>query len=395
MTFAVIKTATFAQLHRYNNKDTAMTKEERIVRDLLENTGISINGSQPWDVQVHNDQLYKRIICDGSLAFGETYMDGWWDCERIDLLIEKILRSGLENAIRHNWKILLKIIGSKLFNMQSISRAFQVGEEHYDVGNDLYRLMLDERMIYTCGYFQGGAKTLEEAQYAKLDMVCKKIGLKPGMKVLDLGCGWGGFAKFAAENYGAEVTGMTVSKEQVKLGMEMCKGLAVELKCEDYRNATGQYDRVISIGIMEHVGHKNYRTYMEVAHRCLKDDGIAFVHTIGRNFSMHNTDPWLNKYIFPNGMNPSIKQLGEAMEGLFVMEDWHNFGEDYDKTLLAWNDNFQAAWPQLKDHYSERFKRMWEYYLLFCAGGFKARHVQLWQITMTKTGTPQPACRIS
>jgi cyclopropane-fatty-acyl-phospholipid synthase len=368
---------------------------ERIVRKLIADTDISINGNRPWDVQVNNNQFYKRILRDASLGFGESYMDGWWDCERIDLLIEKILRSRLDNVVRHNWMTLAQILAAKLFNMQSIKRAFQVGEEHYDVGNDLYRLMLDKRMIYTCGYFQGGAKSLDEAQEAKLDLVCRKIGLQAGMTVLDLGCGWGGFAKFAAENYGARVTGMTVSKEQVKLGMELCKGLPVELLCEDYRSARGSYDRVISIGIMEHVGHKNYRSYMEVANRCLKDDGIAFVHTIGRNFSMHNTDPWLNKYIFPNGMNPSIKQLGEAMEGLFVMEDWHNFGEDYDKTLMAWYHNFQTAWPQLQHKYPQRFKRMWDYYLLFCAGGFKARHVQLWQIVMTKTGTPQPACRKS
>ena len=272
--------------------------------------------------------------------------------------------------------------------------AFEVGERHYDLGNDLYQAMLDKRMNYTCGYWKDAA-TLDEAQEAKLDLVCRKIGLQPGMRVLELGCGWGSFAKYAAEKYGAEVLGVTVSKEQVALGMEQCQGLPVELRLQDYREVEGTYDAVISIGVMEHVGYKNYRTYMQVVDRCLKEDGIAFVHTIGGNRSATSSDPWTNKYIFPNGMLPSIAQLGAAMEGLFVMEDWHNFGPHYDRTLMAWHANFEAAWPELKANYDERFYRMWRYYLLSCAGGFRSRNNQLWQIVMTRTGTPQPDCRVS
>jgi cyclopropane-fatty-acyl-phospholipid synthase len=214
------------------------------------------------------------------------------------------------------------------------------------------------------------------------------------MKVLELGCGWGSFAKYAAEKYGVEVLGVTVSAEQVALGMELCQGLPVELRLQDYREVDGEYDRVISIGVMEHVGFKNYRTYMEVVDRTLKDGGIGFFHTIGSNTSEITTNAWTQKYIFPNGMLPSISQLAYAMEGLFIVEDWHNFGPDYDPTLMAWHSNFEKAWPGLKQKYGERFYRMWKYYLLSSAGGFRARHTQLWQVVFTRQGDPQPDCRL-
>ena len=254
--------------------------------------------------------------------------------------------------------------------------------------------MLDKRLNYTCAYWKDAA-SLDEAQEAKLDLVCRKINARPGMRILELGCGWGSFAKYAAEKYGVSVLGVTVSKEQVALGMELCQGLPVELRLQDYRQVQGTYDAVISIGIMEHVGYKNYPTYMQVVDRCLKPGGIAFIHTIGGNRSVTSGEPWLDRYIFRNGMLPSISQLAGAMEGIFVMEDWHNIGPHYDRTLLAWYANFEKAWPELKNHYDERFHRMWRFYLLSCAGGFRSRNIQLWQIVMTRPGTPQPDCRIS
>ncbi len=287
---------------------------------------------------------------------------------------------------------------SRIFNRQSKSRAYEVGVRHYDLGNDLYCAMLDSRLAYTCAYWKD-AKTLDEAQEAKLDLVCRKIGLQPGMRVLDLGCGWGAFAKYAAEKYGAQVLGVTVSKEQVELGMQLSQGLPVELRLQDYREITpqtdGMFDAVVSIGLMEHVGYKNYRTYMQVAHRLLKEGGIAFIHTIGGNVSSTTTDEWNQKYIFPNSVLPSISQLGKAMEGLFVMEDWHNIGPHYDPTLMAWHARFEQAWPGLKEKYGQRFYRMWRFYLLTSASSFRVRNQQLWQIVMTRRFTPQPPNRIS
>jgi cyclopropane-fatty-acyl-phospholipid synthase len=372
----------------------AASTSEKIVRDLLESAGILVGGSNPWDIQVHDTRFYDSLLRDGSLGVGEAYMNGWWDAEAVDETITRGLKGQVDVRINKDTTLFLHILRARLFNLQSPNKAFEVGQKHYDLGNDLYRAMLDRRLVYTCAYWKD-ASCLDEAQEAKLDMVCKKIGLKPGMRVLELGCGWGSFAKYAAEKYGAQVLGVTVSKEQVALGMELCKGLPVELRLQDYREVQGSYDAVISIGVMEHVGYKNYRTYMDVVDRCLKPDGIAFVHTIGGNISQRTGEPWGNKYIFPNGMLPSIAQLGSAMEKRFVMEDWHNIGPHYDKTLMAWLKNFDEAWPQLKSKYDERFHRMWRYYLLSSAGGFRSRNTQLWQIVFTRFGTPQPDCRIS
>jgi len=365
---------------------------EKILRDILSSAGISIDGKNPWDIKVHNKNFFKRILGGGSIGFGESYMDGWWDCDVLDECITKILRTDIDRKIKKNWKASLHVLKSKLFNLQSRRRAFEVGEKHYDIGNDLYRAMLGRRMLYSCAYWKG-TDTLDLAQEAKLELVCRKIGLKPGMHVLELGCGWGSFARYAAEKYNARVTGITVSREQLSLGTELCKGLPVELRLQDYRDVTEKYDAVISIGMFEHVGYKNYGTCMKTVHRCLKDDGIAFIQTIGRNDCSTSMDPWIHRYIFPNGMLPSIARIGRSMNDLFVMEDWHNFGPDYDRTLMAWYDNFERSWPELRHKYDERFYRMWRFYLLSCAGGFRSRTQQLWQIVMTKIGRTRPDCR--
>ena len=367
---------------------------KKLVFELFSEAGISINGKMPWDIQVHDNRFYRRVVSETDLGLGESYMDGWWDCEALDEFINRIFKAKIDKKVKGNWKIALYVLKTKLLNRQKKSRACQVGKQHYDLGNDLYQAMLDTRLNYTCAYWKN-AKNLDEAQEAKLDLVCKKINLNPGMTVLELGCGWGSFAKYAAEKYGAKVTAVNISKEQVQLGRELCKGLPVELRLQDYREVDGKYDAVISIGILEHVGYKNYRTYMEIVNRCLKDDGIAFIHTIGSNICTTHTNRWTDKYIFPNSMLPSIAQLAKAMEGLFVMEDWHNFGPDYDKTLMVWYQNFDNAWPKLKDKYGDRFYRMWRFYLLSSAGGFRSRSQQLWQIVITKIGKEQPNCRIN
>lgn len=371
----------------------AKDQAEVLLRELLAGAGITVNGDQPFDPQVHNAGFYRRVINEKALGLGEAYMDGWWDCAALDQFFDRVIRARLEKRVKGNWKVLWPVARARIFNLQKSRRAFQVGEQHYDLGNDLYQAMLDRRLNYTCGYWKN-AQTLDQAQEAKLELVCQKIGLQPGMTVLELGCGFGAFACYAAAKHGVKVIGVTVSREQVELGRQLCHGLPVELRLEDYRKVTGKYDRVISIGIMEHVGWKNYRTYMEVVDRTLKEEGVAFIHTIGGNVSTTSTNAWTAKYIFPNSMLPSVAQLGKAMAGLFVMEDWHNFGPDYDRTLLAWHDNFEKAWPRLAEKYGERFRRMWRYYLLSSAGGFRARGTQLWQIVMTKPGTEQPNCRL-
>ena len=356
------------------------------IQRLLDKADIKINGSHPWDIQVHNDLLYRRILSKGTLGFGEAYMDGWWDAEQLDEFFARALNARLDKEL---WSLpmLLNYIKASVLNTQSKACSKKVAEEHYDLGNYFYKHMLDKNMQYTCGYWNG-AKTLDEAQEKKLDLVCKKLQLKAGEKVLELGCGWGGFAHFAAKNYGVEVTAYNISNEQVKYAREWNKGLPVKIIHADYREAQGIYDKVASIGLCEHVGYKNHRTFMKVVHRCLKDDGLFLLHTIGTNRSVKMTDPWIQKYIFPNSMLPSIAQLSKAAEGLFVIEDWHNFGPDYDKTLMAWDENFRKNWPKFKDKYGERFYRMWHFYLMSSAGQFRSRKAQLWQAVLSKGKIP-------
>ncbi len=362
-----------------------MASARAFVEELLKKADVEIGGTRPQDIQVHDERLFNRVIRYGSLGLGEAYMDGWWDAKELDAFIYKVFTGNLEKEFKINLASISTIAKAFLFNLQTNSRARKVGEVHYDLGNDLYEAMLDKRMVYTCGYW-AHAKNLDDAQEAKLDLVCKKIGLRKGDRVLDIGCGWGSFAKFAAEKYGASVVGITISKEQASLAREVCKGLPIEIRVQDYRDVNEPFDHIVSLGMFEHVGVKNYRDYFEMASRCLKDDGVFLLHTIGYMVSQLTSDPWFEKYIFPGGTLPSVAQIGKAIEGLFIVEDWHNFGADYDKTLMAWFKNFDAAWPKLKAKYGERFYRMWKYYLLSVAGGFRARQIQLWQIVLSKNG---------
>ena len=364
-----------------------MADARTVIEGLLAHADVRINGNRPGDITVHDDRVYARILRDGSLGLGESYMDGWWDSAAVDETIAKILHAELQKEVQFNWATIWPVVKAFLFNRQSSSRAKIVGEQHYDIGNDLYAAMLDKRMVYTCGYWKD-ADNLDAAQEAKLDLICRKVGLKEGDHILDIGCGWGSFLKYAAQMYGVSGVGITVSQEQAKLARENCKGLPIEIRVQDYRDVSEQFDHLISIGMFEHVGYKNYRTYFEMANRCLKDDGLFLLHTIGSNTSVLDADPWIDKYIFPNGMLPSVAQVGKAIEKLFVMEDWHNFGTDYDKTLMAWHENFERAWPLLKEKYGERFYRMWRYYLLICAGTFRARQSELWQLVLSKKGVP-------
>ncbi len=365
---------------------------KRIIHELLSNAGITVNGPNPWDIRINDERFYNRLLQDKSLALGETYMRGWWDSPGIDEFICRVLSSDAEAKVRGGLKYALLLFPAWIFNLQSRSRARIIAERHYDIGNDLFMSFLDPYNQYSCGYFNG-TDDLDRAQLNKLDLICRKLGLREGDHVLDIGCGWGGFARYASEKYGCRVTGLNVSGEQNRYAEDFCRGLPVRIEEGDYRKIRGSYDKIVSVGMFEHVGEKNYREFMGVVHRCLRKDGAFLLHTIGGNESKCGCDPWINRYIFPNGMLPSVAQIGKAAEGLFVVEDWHNLAPHYDRTLMAWNLRFQESWPKLKKRYGDVFKRMWEYYLLSCAGAFRARAIQLWQVVMTKQGTPQPACR--
>jgi len=357
--------------------------------EFLEGVDIEINGSRPWDLQVYNQDLYKSILFNGSLGFGESYMKGWFDCDRLDLFFEKILSSGIYNEIG-GASLFFGKMKSKLRNLQSVSRAFQVAERHYDIGNDLFSLMLDKTMMYTCGYWTKDVSTLEESQLAKLDLVAKKLNLKAGMKILDIGCGWGGAAKHFANNYGVTVIGITISKEQIEYAKQNSDNMDVEFRLMDYRDLDEKFDAIYSIGMFEAVGYKNYEEFFEVVRSCLKEEGAFLLHTIGGNESTTTADPWVEKYIFPNGMMPSAEQIAKASEGIFIFDDWHNIGPHYDKTLMCWYDNFVNNYEKLKDKYDNEFYRMWTYWLLSSAANFRSRSLQLWQVLFSIEGSKRP-----
>lgn len=359
---------------------------EQIITDLFALAGISINGSRPWDIQVHRHEFYDHILCGGSLALGESYLAGWWDCLSIDQFIFRVLRNDLQHKLRTSRSVLYCSIKATLSNCQSKRKALEVGRKHYDIGNDLFEAMLDKRMTYSSAYWKNEAADLTEAQEAKLDLICRKIKLEPGMRILDIGCGWGSFVRYAVQKYAVEAVGITISKEQAELARERCDGLPIDIRILDYRDLTEEFDAIVSVGMFEHVGYKNYGKFMQVVRSCLKSEGLFLLHTIGSNYSTHHGDPWLDRYIFPNGMLPSIEQLGKASEYLFVMEDWHNFGTHYDKTLMTWFAQFESNWSKLKGKYGDSFYRMWKYYLLSMAGSFRARSIQVWQIVYSKAG---------
>jgi cyclopropane-fatty-acyl-phospholipid synthase len=360
---------------------------EQVVGEILAIADIRINGSRPWDIQIRDRRFFQRALCDGTLGLGESYMDGWWEAEALDEFFRRAHGAELYSRTPSLAALWLLLKG-RLLNRQTSAKAGTVARQHYDLGNDLYEAMLDKHMQYTCAYWKGAA-TLDEAQENKLDLILRKLRPGPGMKILELGGGFGGLARFLASRCRCEVVSYNISREQVRYGREWCEGLPVRFELKDYREAAQEntrFDRVVSIGLCEHVGYKNYRVFLELAHRCLKDDGLFLLHTIGGNRSYTATDAFIDKYIFPNGMIPSITQLGIAMEGLWVVEDWHNFGPDYDRTLLAWWQNFEKAWPRLQPRYGDRFGRMWKFYIMASAGAFRARKLQLWQIVLSRGG---------
>ncbi|WP_163559143.1 cyclopropane fatty acyl phospholipid synthase [Halomonas sp. NO4] len=359
------------------------TRARRVLDSLLAGSGVTLNGHQPWDPQIYHPDFCSRVLRQGSLGLGEAYMDGWWECERIDEMTCRLLCHGLGERAKKPADRLMYRLQAGLLNLQSKARAYIVGEQHYDLGNDLFEGMLDPTMCYSCGYWKA-ADTLHDAQRAKLELACRKLELAPGMRVLDIGCGWGSFAEHAARHHGVEVTGITISREQARLARERCAGLPVEILLQDYRDLDGHFDRIVSIGMFEHVGHRNYATYFTTVEKLLDDAGLFLLHTIGSNRSDVVADPWIDRYIFPNGQLPSIRHIAEASEGHMTMEDWQNFGADYDTTLMAWLANFETHWPEIADRYNERTRRMFRYYLSVCAGGFRARHMELWQVVFSR-----------
>lgn len=350
---------------------------------------VQFNGRRPWDVQVNNPRLYGEILRRGSLGFGDGYVNGDWDCDDLCELINRLLRAKANRPLSwwtrtaEGWRW----VQERLVNQQSEERTRKRTSQHYDINPELYRAMLGKTMAYSCGYWRN-AKSLDQAQEAKLELICKKLELKEGERLLDLGCGWGSLAKHAAENYGARVTGITVSREQAAYLKEQTTWQDIRVKVCDYRhlNDLGEepFDKIASVGMYEHVGRLNDKRFYDVISKALKPEGLALIHTIGSVERTHRTDEWIDRYVFPGGRLPSAVDLCKGLEKKFIIEDWESFGTDYERTLRCWHENLLQSKQNQDLVLDDRGYRFWKFYLLSCAGFFRSRQGQLWQVVLSR-----------
>ena len=364
-----------------------MSRAQKILTDLLAAADIHVDGARPWDIQVHDPRFFGRVLGSGTLGFGESYMDGWWDCRALDEMCDRAFRAQLDQRFAFRLSDLWALLTASLVNRQTRHRAKEVGRVHYDLSNDFFEAMLDPHMQYSCALFAEG-DDLAAAQARKIEWICQRLRLRPGLRLLDIGCGWGGLARYAAQHYGCHVVGITISREQCQYAQQWCRGLDVQIQLRDYREVTGEFDRVVSVGMVEHVGPRNYRAYFDAVARSLGEDGLFLCQAICGNISTFQIDPWIERYIFPNSLLPSAARLARAAEGVFILEDVRNIGSNYDRTLLAWEENFRRSWSGFADCYGERFFRMWRFYLLSCAGAFRARSLQVYSMLFSKEEAP-------
>jgi len=355
-----------------------------VALEILQAAGIPLNSSEPWSIHVHNEKLWDRVISQRELGFGESYIEGWWDCEAIDVMLTKLLSINVLKLLKPSPLLAFHAARSSLFNNQTKRRAAANAKHHYNIGNDLFSRMLDSEMAYSCGYWSK-ADSLAEAQLDKFDLICRKLDLQPGMRLLDIGSGWGGFLRHAVKNYGVTATGISPADNQINLAREKSEGLGITFIQQDYRDLTGEFDRIVSVGMMEHVGPKNYKTFFEKCDELLAQGGLMLHHTIASNVTKYVVDPFFDRYIFPGGVLPSLAQISGTVENTFVIEDVHNFGPDYDRTLLEWKKNISGKWQEIPQ-FDLRFQRMWNYYLLSSAAGFRAGNLQLIQCVFQRVG---------
>lgn len=375
----------------------------RHIETLLESAGVRVNGPSATDVRIHDPELASKLRWRGLTGLAEAYVDAGWDCDDLYGFFLAVMRAGVIEKLPPDPLSIGTIARSKMLNEQSMPRARRDVSIGYDRGRRLMEATLDSRMVYTCGYWtwpQGQrAGDLAAAQEAKLDLICRKLDLREGMTLLDLGCGWGSLLKFAAERYGVRGHGVTLSHEQADYARESTAGLPVTIDLQDYRDLpAGQYDRIASIGMFEHVGPKNYVAFARLLRDRLKDDGTALLHFFVTDRPQpaltHREAMWVLRDIFPGVVVPSYSQVGAMLEAdrSLVLEDLHNIGPDYGPTLLAWEENFRTNWHadaplrQLYGDGADRFYRFWRYYLLICAAAFAARRYGLWQIVLRPTG---------
>jgi cyclopropane-fatty-acyl-phospholipid synthase len=354
-----------------------------IVEKAFASAGVAINGQNPCDISVKDDRFYRAVLQKGSLGLGESYMDGWWSCDDLEEMASRMIGSGLYKFSLRMPIYLLPNLRDNVFNQQSKEMSLRVADRHYAMGNEMFFGFLGKHKNYSCGYYSGTGD-LDEAQRLKLDKVCKLLDLQPGDRLLDIGGGWCEFARYAATHYGCEVVSINITDEQIAFAREYCKGASVEVRKCDYRDITGRFNKIAVLAMLTHVGRKNYRKFLEIAHGALEPHGTLLIESVGGHKSHSNCEAWIDKYIFPGGVVPCLSQIDAAASGLFQRTVTDEFGSSYVLTLRAWHRNLIQAWSAHEGRYGERVRRMFEYFFLTTAGSFRARYLLHWHILLKK-----------
>lgn len=356
---------------------------------------------QPVTIKLHNRAVYRRLVLNPALQFGEAYMDGSLTIEEGSLYDALVVF--LSNLQQQRPKLMagldhVRVLLRRFHQYNPASRSRGNVAHHYDLDGEFYDLFLDSDRQYSCGYFETDDMSLEEAQLAKKRHIAAKLNLKAGQRVLDIGSGWGGLGLYLAETAGVDVTGITLSKEQLKVSTarvaDANRSGSVRFLLEDYRDLEGPFDRIVSVGMFEHVGVSYFRTYFRKVHDLLSDDGVALIHTIGRSDGPGATNSWAAKYIFPGAYSPALSEMMPAIEqaGLLVT-DVEVLRLHYAKTLQEWLNRFYAQRDAIASLYDERFCRMWEFYLASAEVCFRYQDLNIFQIQLTKNLEALPLTR--
>ena len=340
---------------------------------------------------IHDRRFFRRIATRGKVGIGESYTAGEWDSDDLVAFFELLLRNAEGAAKRHARVRRLLEARPRLNRRNGLLRARRNIAYHYDLGNDLFELMLDETMTYSCAVFERPDESLADGQRRKYQRICRKLQLEPGDRVIEIGCGWGGFAAFAAREHGCSVTGLTISAEQAALARERTVGLDVCILEEDYRHHEGSYTKVASIEMLEAIGERQFPTYFDAIDRLLEPGGLACIQTIlipdDRWDRYRKAPDWIEQYVFPGCLIPSLTALTHAMtrSSRLMVHEVDEIGPHYAETLRRWRESFRKNIDEIRElGYDERFERTWNFYLAFCEAAFRTRALRDVQLTLTR-----------
>lgn len=383
----------------------AMVQKGRLT--VLDHEGKShlFGGKQPGPdvvMKISDPALYRGLFFNPELNMGEAYMDGRVTFPGSDL--RSFLTLFSINRLQVGNYPLQRVLKSISRGMKRLQQANPIGQaqknvsHHYDIGNELYKLFLDERMFYSCAYFRDENETLEAAQVNKCRLLASKLSLKPGQRILDIGCGWGGLAMYLATVADVEVTGVTLSKEQQALAVERVRAAGLEgrvhIKLQDYRHVGEKFDRIVSVGMFEHVGVGHYHEFFEHVNRLLKDDGVMMLHSIGHMSPPGTASPWMRKYIFPGAYSPALSEVFPAVENNSLwVTDLEFLRVHYATTLRHWTDRFNANRDKVAAMYDERFVRMFEFYLISAEMMFRTGSQEVFHMQISKLRDASPLTR--